>query len=296
MTEAIDPEVAIITNVAMDHIGLVNSMDEVFDETSGAVKALKKGFAVLNSEDSLVLEMRDLLTPNINSFLFGNNHDNNSGVYFSKGINGNKSGIYYKDELIIELELLPFKSKHFIQNTLAAVSACICLGISLNDIKTGVSSYKSLKRRFSIIHNNPCIIDDFAHNPDGIKATIKSTASSTKGNLWVVCSIRGSRGSEINQMNAQALAEALKELKQINYTLIITNSSEVVDHLNIVEDYEQKIFQDTLEQFKINYNFQENLLNSLKHVLELCAEEDTILLIGAQGMDPAADLITDIID
>ncbi|MDO8870454.1 MAG: Mur ligase family protein [Methanobacteriaceae archaeon] len=307
MTQAINPEVLVITNVAMDHIGLVNSMDEVFDEIYGAVRAMESGVVVLNFNDALVRKMGESLNSQITPFYHGTGCD----LEFD-GSDINSGGIFFKGELLIETKDLPFKSQHFIENTLAAISACISLKVPLEDITHGIILYHALNRRFSIINENPRIIDDFAHNPDGIKATIKSAAdfvydhnssnSNTtphdefpvspdmKSKLWVVCSIRGSRGDEINQINSQALAESLNEL-DLDYGLIVSASSDVVDNLNTVEEHEKKIFLETLKSQQIEYIFEETLNASLKNVLSMADFQDTILLIGAQGMDPASDLI-----
>ncbi|HSO26304.1 MAG TPA: Mur ligase family protein [Methanobacteriaceae archaeon] len=294
MTKAIDPNVVVITNVALDHIGLVNSIEEAYDEISGAVKAINTGFVVLNSDDHLVKKMADSLNTGVIPFYHGSGCD--------LEFRGESGGIYFKKKLLIETDKLPFKSQHFIENTLSAISACISLELPLEDIVNGVTSYRALNRRFSIINESPRIIDDFAHNPDGIRATIKSAASltntSTKDNnnnnnnnkLWVVCSIRGSRGDEINYINSQALSDSLNELK-LDFELVVSASSDVVDNLNVVEEYEKKIFLETLESNQINYIFKETLESSLKNVLLKAKVTDTILLIGAQGMDPASELI-----
>ena len=108
--------------------------------------------------------------------------------------------------------------------------------------------------------------------------------------LWVVCSIRGSRGDEINYINSQALSDSLNELK-LDFELVVSASSDVVDNLNVVEEYEKKIFLETLESNQINYIFKKTLESSLKNVLLKAKVTDTILLIGAQGMDPASELI-----
>lgn len=279
MTSAINPDVVVVTNVALDHIGLVNSIEETFNETSGAVKGLKEnGSLVLNSNDPLVLKMKDLTSNYGKILFFGDNAD----------IKFDKTGILYKDNILIEKDILPFKSRHFIQNIMAATSAAIALGIDLETIKNAVSSYKALKRRFTVIRSNPCIIDDFAHNPDGILATIKNAALVGNGTLFVVSAIRGSRGESINQANAEAIAEGLQN---IPYKLIITSSTDVVDHLNIVTDSEKKVFIDALEKEEIKYIFKEKLYDALENVLNLSHDDDTILLIGAQGMDPASELL-----
>jgi UDP-N-acetylmuramoyl-L-alanyl-D-glutamate--2,6-diaminopimelate ligase len=285
MTDAIDPDTVVITNVALDHIGLVNSIEETYDETSGAVKALKKdnGHLILNSDDPLVRKM-GILTSNNNEILFfGNNGD----------IMLVNDGISYNNNILVKKDDLPFKSNHFIQNIMAAIGAALSLKIDQEIISMAVKLYKPLKRRFTIINNNPCIIDDFAHNPDGIKATIKNAALIGNGDFYVVSAIRGSRGEVINRVNAEAIAEALQN---IHYKLIITCSSDVVDNLNTVKDDEKKIFIDTLDKFGTKYILYERLYDALKKVLELSNSQDTILLIGAQGMDPANELLNEILN
>jgi UDP-N-acetylmuramoyl-L-alanyl-D-glutamate--2,6-diaminopimelate ligase len=173
---------------------------------------------------------------------------------------------------------------------MAAVGAALSLKVSIDVIKKAVKSYKPLKRRFTVINENPCIIDDFAHNPDGIKATIKNAALIGNGNFYVVSAIRGSRGEAINQVNAEAIAEGLQNSY---YKLIITSSSDVVDNLNIVNDNEKKVFIDALQKKGINYIFYERLYDALEKVLKLSKSQDTILLIGAQGMDPANKIINE---
>ncbi|MGZ7107556.1 MAG: Mur ligase family protein [Methanobacterium sp.] len=280
MTDAINPDVVIITNVALDHIGLVNSIEETFEETSGAVKALKKqnGHLILNSDDPLVKKMA-AFTSNKNDILF-------FGEYGDVKLNN--EGISYKGDILIKKEELPFKSNHFIQNIMAAIGAALSIEIEHEVIKKAVESYTPLKRRFTVISKKPLIIDDFAHNPDGIKATIKNAASIGKGDFYVISAIRGSRGEVINKVNAEAIAEALQN---VSYKLIITCSSDVVDNLNVVKDGEKKIFMDTLDEFGTKYIIYEKLYDALIKVLELSNSQDTILLIGAQGMDPANELL-----
>ncbi|MGZ7069473.1 MAG: Mur ligase family protein [Methanobacterium sp.] len=280
MTDAINPDVVIITNVALDHIGLVNSIEETFEETSGAVKALKKqnGHLILNSDDPLVKKMA-AFTSNKNDILF-------FGEYGDVKLNN--EGISYKGDILIKKEELPFKSNHFIQNIMAAIGAALSIEIEHEVIKKAVESYTPLKRRFTVISKKPLIIDDFAHNPDGIKATIKNAASIGKGDFYVISAIRGSRGEVINKVNAEAIAEALQN---VSYKLIITCSSDVVDNLNVVKDGEKKIFMDKLDGFGTKYIIYEKLYDALIKVLELSNSQDTILLIGAQGMDPANELL-----
>lgn len=280
MANALNPSVGVITNIAMDHIGLVNSIEEVFDEISAVPKAIGNGTTVLNYDDELVRKLEAQ-----NPFYWSMN-DNNVDLYFN-------DGVYYKNQLIIKKEELPFTSGHFIQNILSAIGACINLGLDINDIKHGVISYKALNRRFAKLHENPLIIDDFAHNPDGIKNTIRETLKLLKPNqkLHVVCSIRGSRGVEINKLNVEALVEVLTN----DTNLILSSSNDVVNNLNYVTPEEREVFFNVLNKNNIKYTHFNELNECLIETYELADENDIILLIGAQGMDPAESLLSNIL-
>ncbi len=71
---------------------------------------------------------------------------------------------------------------------------------------------------------------------------------------------------------------------------------EMVDRANLVHPSEKKIFIETLEKNDLNYIFYEELFDALKYVVETSAKNDIILLIGAQGMDPAREVLKKIKD
>jgi UDP-N-acetylmuramyl tripeptide synthase len=162
----------------------------------------------------------------------------------------------------------------------------------LEVIVEGVKSYKALNRRFAKLSEDPLIYDDFAHNPDGIKATISETLKLLPENqkLHVACAIRGSRGVEINQLNVDALVESMTD----DMVLYLSSSNDVVNDLNFVEDDEREVFFNTLNRNNIDYTHFDNLSDCLNEVCSKADIKDIILLIGAQGMDPAESLLKDI--
>jgi UDP-N-acetylmuramoyl-L-alanyl-D-glutamate--2,6-diaminopimelate ligase len=278
MTQAIQPQVLVFTNVSMDHIGLVNSIEDAYREISGALRNFKGKAVILNADDPLLMKMKELIPSEAEIMTFGK----------GGSVEIKDEGIFLDGTILLKKEELPFQSPHFIQNTMAAIAASKALNIENKIIKKGVKSYRALKRRFTIINQNPLIIDDFAHNPEGIKATIRSAAELSKHKLYIVCSIRGSRGKDINEINAMAIAESLKYL---NYTLILTSSQEVVDQANWVQEDEKKVFIEVLKKGGIQYSHHSQLQTALFEALDRSSSNDTILLIGAQGMDPASDVL-----
>ena len=107
--------------------------------------------------------------------------------------------------------------------------------------------------------------------------------------MFIVNAIRGSRGDDINREIAEALVKSLKD--RDNYTLLLTCSVDVVNHLNTVVDSEKNIFLEILEENNIHFMLFESLEESLLNVVNLASDDDVILLLGAQGMDPASRIL-----
>lgn len=290
MISALEADVAIITNASSDHMNLVESFDELLYEIEGAARALnnqnKKTLLVLNHEDKNIRQMKDAVKDNENvTIMYFGNYDSNNLLDISYKEN---VGIYSEDELYIKYDDLPFTSAHFIQDIMAAIAVCEYKSLDKTAVIQSLKNYKPLARRFIKLRENPVVIDDFAHNPSGIQLTIEN-GSKLGEKLFVVNAIRGSRGIDINEEIAESLAQTLKSQKQ--YTLLLTNSRDVVNHLNTVLDEELEIFTKTLDKHQIKYEVIDNLEDALIESVNLASEDDVILLLGAQGMDPASKIL-----
>lgn len=290
MIKALNTDVSIITNASADHMNLVESFDELLYEISGAARALretdKDGLLVLNYDDENIRAMSSIIEDNPRKTLcyFGQYNANKKlDIYYK-----DNRGIYANDELYIKYEDLPFTSKHFIQDIMAAVAVCIYKNLDQEKVIKSLKNYKPLARRFIKLNEHPVIIDDFAHNPSGIQHTVENGAVLGE-KLYVINAIRGSRGYDINREISQALVDVLS--KQDNYELILTTSTDVVNHLNTVTKEEQEIFTRTLRQNNIEYKLYDTLEDSLVETYEKSENDDVILLLGAQGMDPASEIL-----
>lgn len=290
MISALDADVSIITNASKDHMNLVESFDELLYEISGAARSLlnndRESLLVLNYDDYNIRQMAELVQDksNIRVMFFGLYDSNNPlDVYYKDNV-----GIYAGDELYIEYDNLPFTSVHFIQDIMATIAVCVYKGLDNQDVVNSLKNYKPLARRFIRLKSNPVIIDDFAHNPSGIKLTIEN-GSKLGENLYVIDAIRGSRGEDINSEIAQALSDTLRDLD--NYVLVLTKSCDVVNNLNTVTEGELKVFTSVLDDNNIQYTVYDDLEQSLVDTIKKAGDDDVVLLLGAQGMDPASGLL-----
>lgn len=181
-------EVAVVTNVAADHIGLggINSVEamakvkQVVPET-----VFPHGYAVLNADDDLVYKMKSDLKCNIALFSMDENnprikdHCNNNGLacVYENGyvtiMKGNwKIRVLAARDIPLTYEA---KAVHNINNCLPAVlSAYLFRDITIDDIRTGLQTFipsESLTPgRLNFFHfKHFTILADFAHNPHGLQ-------------------------------------------------------------------------------------------------------------------------------
>jgi UDP-N-acetylmuramate--alanine ligase len=75
---------------------------------------------------------------------------------------------------------LPMPGRHNLSNALAAIAGAVSAGVPVNEAVTALASFKGLARRFDIVGtsaNNVTVIDDFGHNPEKCRATLRTLKS-----------------------------------------------------------------------------------------------------------------------
>jgi len=161
----IDPYVAIVTNAEPEHMEHYNYDEERFyDAYRTFIKRAK--IRVLNAEDDFLKTLGDIEAVRL---------------YPSKDIKDIKT-ILIDDEPYTSFRLKDigvFKvfgvGEHIAINASLAILAALHID-SLENIKNNLLNYKGIKKRFDIVQKDEkcIIIDDYAHHPTEIKATIRS--------------------------------------------------------------------------------------------------------------------------
>jgi cyanophycin synthetase len=180
-------DIAIVTNVAADHLGLkdINTLEDLARVKSVVPRSVsRRGFAVLNAEDDLVYGMRKLVDGKVVLFSLDENNENIRKHARSGGIscvyeNGFITLLKGKWKVRVEKATnIPLtyggRAEFMIQNVLAATLACFVHGVSLEDIRGGLTTFNAgvaqTPGRMNFIEMDEfTILMDFAHNPAGLK-------------------------------------------------------------------------------------------------------------------------------
>ncbi len=155
------PQTGVILNIEKDHKEL-SELDELFDVFR---KNIKKNIIVNRNNDRCLKFSNNIK----NDFGF----DDNCG-FIENDFKQNGFSISFKiNDTYFELNQ---PGKHNMENAAAAVSACVLNGVSILKSAEALKTYEGIYRRHQIIGNvgGITIIDDYAHNPAKIAASIKA--------------------------------------------------------------------------------------------------------------------------
>lgn len=167
------PTIALITNIEEDHLDFFTGIEMIRDSFRKFAELTRGiGSVVAYGEDKNIdIALRD---SNLNIVTYGISHTND---YYAKNIEysaGYPSFDVYKNNKKICSVSLKVPGNHNILNSLASIAVCEILGIDAATAAKGIETFKGTHRRFEKkgMINGAVVIDDYAHHPTEIKATL----------------------------------------------------------------------------------------------------------------------------
>jgi UDP-N-acetylmuramoyl-L-alanyl-D-glutamate--2,6-diaminopimelate ligase len=183
---------------------------------------------------------------------------------------------------------LPILGRQQVANAALATTAALIAGVPAQTIAFALADVEPMHRRMHLLYDDgPVVLDDTVGNPESIHAVFEALRSIPHHNLRVAYAIRGSRGTEVNERNAEALA---REVGAMTATLIVTASEDHASDRDRVEDDERDVVVRTLENRGVPFTYEATLERAVARALAGVARGDLVALLGAQGMDKGAEI------
>ena len=298
-------DVAIVTNVSADHLGLkgIHTVEQL-----ARVKAvipetvLPDGYAILNADDDLVYEMRRNINCNLALFSMDENNPRIQALQRIGGI----TAIYENGFVtlcrgewkmrLMKAENIPLtyggKARFMIQNILPAVIAANVQGISIEDTKaaleTFIPSASSTPGRLNLFKfNNFNILLDYAHNPAGMRALQKFTDNlEATVKVGIIAGIGDRREEDNNEMGSIA-AEMFDEII-IRQDKNLRGKSEK-DLINMLDAGIKK--QDPNKKTTIIPSEKEAITHAVAH-----AEKGSLIVLCSDVVPDALELVKQLKD
>lgn len=297
-------DTAIFTNIFYDHLSYHKNFEDYFSSKKLLFQGLQENKrAIINGDDPWALKLLEekkniyIITYGLNSksTITASSIDIGEKIYFNyclqRSLDSYQNNTIEVQEFPIEINVLGY---HNIYNALAAITTALIYDIDVETIQRALKKFTPVHRRLEYVEIPPySVLDDYAHNPNSLENAFQTLQTIDYKKINVVISIRGNRGIEINEKNAEIIANwcLLLQIKNI----YITESEEFVEENDKVDPLERQAFLKVLEERSVPYQFNPSLEKSIKELLSRIEKEDLIMLLGAQGMDQGQNIIKKLI-
>ena len=184
---SLKPKIEIILNIDSDHL-------DYFKDINQIVRSFDK-FAKLVPEDGMIIAYE--ANPFVNQVINGLDNVVTFGLnencdYYGKDIAFDQNGmpgfdVYRKGKLLTHVNL-NVPGEHNVLNALAAFACTHSLGVDEKIIADTLHKYTGTERRFDIVGTTSegvKVVDDYAHHPTEIRATLAATRNVPHNELWV---------------------------------------------------------------------------------------------------------------
>lgn len=167
------PDVAVVTSADADHLDIYGDKTQLEDSFKAFISQVKANGKLFINEKIA----KDLVSDDYDRS--ANTYGINRGQFFASNITMS-SGFFefnYCDEQCnINNLVLGVPGFHNVENATVAIAVALDLGLTPEEIKAGIESYRGVKRRFEYIIKSEKIVfvDDYAHHPTEIESFLKS--------------------------------------------------------------------------------------------------------------------------
>jgi len=272
------PTISIILNVDEDHLDYYKDINDINDAfVEFANKLPSDGLLIVNDKNKHLFK-------DINSRIVSFGFDNNADIYainveylpFPKF-----TVVYNNDRFDVELGVF---GEHNILNSLSAIVTAMELGIDIDTIKLGLKKFTGTKRRYELkgVKDGITILDDYAHHPEEIKATLTSANKNTEGKVITIFQPH-------TFTRTKALLEQFARVFELTDEIIIVDiyasrekDTGLVNSKELVE---------ATKKYNANALYAENFENAALLALKKANSGDIIITMGAGNVNEIAKIL-----
>ena len=182
---ALHPDIAVVTNVEADHLDIYRDIDDIRSTFAAYVSGAR--FVVVCADDSGAATLPMPNTAEVIQYGIDSPDARLVATKLVREGTGSRFTVVYDGETLGEVALA-VPGLHNVRNALAAIGVGIALDRKVPELAPGLASFTGVERRFQRIGEarGVSIVDDYAHHPTEIVATLDAARSAFPGRRVVV--------------------------------------------------------------------------------------------------------------
>lgn len=288
----LSPYAAIITNIEADHLDHYKDMNEIYEKFEAFIKLIPdKGLAVCSGDDKKLCEITKRSAKNVITYGFDKNCDCVISNYKTKGTGcvfnlelpvfkvGNSKR---KESAKFECALPNNPGIHYAENAASVVVLLDALGFEAEKIVEALKEFGGIKRRFDVLgcEGGVTVVDDYAHHPTEIAATVKAAFELDFNNVHVVWQPhRFSRIGLFRDIFNDEFAHAFDGCKTLTFTNVY-GAGEVpvqgVTGYSFLDIVKKKASKKSPKTYYVPH-----MLDIIDHVSAIVKSGDLVITMGA---------------
>ena len=274
----LSPTIVSINNIDLEHVGYYRNLDDI---KKAFIKFANKvpfyGAVTLNIDDKNVKDILSKIEKKVIKFGI-ENKEADINAYELELVNGT-----YKFKVNDFGQIhLSVPGKHNVYNALTAVAIADELGIPFCVVKETLENFKNASRRFEIKYDgNIKVIDDYAHHPSELKATI-CAAKDKYPDKRIITVFQPHRYTRLHSLFDQ-FAESFDNSDIVIITDIYSAGEKPIGNIS-AERLAEKIEEKGKEVYFAKY--LSDVENMLKEIIK---EGDVVLILGAGNITQVAE-------
>ena len=182
------PNIGVVLNIDSDHLDYFKDMDHIVQSFKKFVNQIPTGGVIIAYGDNPFV--KDVLKDRTNKITYGYSEGND---FYSENIRFDENGfpeydIYHKKKLVTHIKLA-VPGEHNVLNSMAAFVTTSFLQVEIPVIQKTLAEFGGTNRRFDLTgftEKGVKVIDDYAHHPTEIKATLSAVKNMKHNKLWVI--------------------------------------------------------------------------------------------------------------
>ncbi len=228
------PDYAIMTNIDFDHPDYFANIEDVFSAFQEMAWQVKKGIFACGDDEQL-----QKIHAKVPVVFYGFGEENDfQARNVVRSTNGTTFDVFVRNTFYHTFSI-PAYGSHNVLNALAVIALCNYEGLDASIIEAQLSTFQGVKRRFSEKEvGGQVIIDDYAHHPTEIRATIE--AANQKYPDREIVAVFQPHTFTRTQTFLQEFAESLSQADKVYLCEIFASARENVGKLSI-EDLQAKV-------------------------------------------------------
>lgn len=268
------PKVSIVLDIDADHLDFFKDLDDIRNSFKKFCNLLPDdGTLIINSDIDNMEEITEGLSCNIITYGSKDSSDYYpSNITYDELANASFT-INRKNKAPIQIKL-SVPGEHNVYNAIAAVAACDLMGVDPEYMIKALREFTGTNRRFEHkgVVDGVTIVDDYAHHPTEIKATLSAAQNYPHKTLWCVFQPHTyTRTKALMHEFAEALSLADKVVLADIY------AARETDHLGI----SSRTLQEEIKSLGHDCYYFPSFEEIEKFLLQNCTKDDLLITMGA---------------